>query len=382
MAKVYLAKCEDYEYANVKSAVMQGIEALGGIEGLVGTGKDVAVKPNLIMAKKPEDCATTHPAVMQVILEALIQGGNKARIVESPAGPFTKGNLSGIYEATQMTAAAESTGAELNFNFEVEEVPLPKGEYISKTRIAKAIYDADCVISAGKLKTHSMMTYTGATKNLYGVVPGLTKVEGHYRFPDPDKFAGMIVDIAQYVSPVLSVIDAVWGMDGEGPTAGEPKKIGVIILSDSPFAADYIAGRIIKLPAEENPVVKNALQRGLCSRDDIELMGEELDGFSVDDFEKPPVFHTSVLTGKIPKFLEPTVEKWLRLYPTFNPDDCIACGICVRSCPGKALEIRKGLPRLEKGKCISCFCCHEMCPEKAVGIKRPFAFKTATRLFK
>ena len=64
----------------------------------------------------------------------------------------------------------------------------------------------------------------------------------------------MIVDIAQYIDPKLSIIDAVWGMEGEGPTAGNPRKIGVIILSDSPFAADFIAGRIINLPSEENPV--------------------------------------------------------------------------------------------------------------------------------
>ncbi len=382
MAKVYLARCEDYEYGNVKRAVTQGIEALGGIDKLIGSGRSVAVKPNLIMAKKPEECATTHPVVMQAIIEAVIEGGNKAKIVESPAGAFAKSNLLGIYEITQMTEAARKTGAELNYDFEVDEVLLPQGQYINKTRIAKAIADADCVISAGKLKTHSMMTYTGATKNLYGVVPGLTKVEGHYRFPDPDKFAGMIVDIAQYVSPQLSVIDAVWGMDGEGPTAGDPKKIGVIILSDSPFAADYIAGKIINLPAKENPVINNSLERGLCSQDDIELLGEDISGFYVDDFAKPPVFHTSVLTGKVPKFMEPTVEKWLKLYPVFDPETCIACGICVRSCPGKALKIKNKLPRLEKKRCISCFCCHEMCPEKAIGIKRPAVFKTATKLFK
>ncbi len=382
MPKVYLARCEDYEYKNVKRAVTKGIEALGGIDKLIGSGRKVAVKPNLIMAKKPEECTTTHPVVMQAILEAVIEGGSKAKIVESPAGAFAKSNLSGIYEATQMTEAARKSGAELNYDFEVEEVPLPLGQYINKTRIVKAIADADCVISAGKLKTHAMMTYTGATKNLYGVVPGLTKVEGHYRFPDPDKFAGMIVDIAQYVSPQLSVIDAVWGMDGEGPTAGDPKKIGVIILSDSPFAADCVAGKIIKLSTEENPVINNALKRGLCSLDDIDLIGDDIGGFYVEDFAKPPVFYNSVLTGKVPKFMEPTVEKLLKLYPVFDPSLCIACGICVRSCPNKALKIKKGLPRLEKRKCISCFCCHEMCPEKAVGIKRPILFKAAIKLFK
>ena len=178
MSKVYLARCEDYEYDNVKSAVMRGIDALGGIDRLIGRGKNVVVKPNLIMAKKPEDCVSTHPSVMQAVLEAVIEGGNSAKIVESPAGPFTKGNLSNTYEVTQMTTAARNSGAELNFDFDVEEAELALGLSVNKIRIAKAVAEADCVISAGKLKTHSMMTYTGATKNLYGVVPGLTKVEG------------------------------------------------------------------------------------------------------------------------------------------------------------------------------------------------------------
>jgi uncharacterized protein (DUF362 family)/Pyruvate/2-oxoacid:ferredoxin oxidoreductase delta subunit len=382
MPKVYLASCEDYEYVNVKHAVMRGIEALGGIDKLIGSGKNVAVKPNLIMAKKPEDCVTTHPTVMQAVLEAVIEGGNSAKIVESPAGAFTKGNISNAYDVTQMTVAASNSGAQLNFDFDVEEAQLPLGQSVNKIRIAKAIAEADCVISAGKLKTHSMMTYTGATKNLYGVVPGLTKVEGHYRLPDPHKFAGMIVDIAQYVDPPLSIIDAVWGMEGEGPTAGNPRKIGVIIVSDSPFAADFIAGRIINLPAEENPVINKAIQRGLCIEKDIELLGDDLSEFYIEDFEKPPVYTTSILTGKVPKFLEPTVEKWMKLYPKFDAALCISCGICVRSCPAKALEIKDKLPQLEKKKCISCFCCHEMCPEKAVGIKRPLILKTATKLFK
>ena len=116
-----------------------------------------------------------------------------------------------------MKAAAEASGAELNYDCSVEEVFFEGGAQIKSFKVIKPLLSCDAVISVGKLKTHEMMTFTGAAKNLFGIVPGLTKTEYHYRMSSPEDFANMLVDIAEFARPVLSVIDAVWGMEGEGP---------------------------------------------------------------------------------------------------------------------------------------------------------------------
>lgn len=383
MPKVYIARCDDYKYENVKKAVSDGIDCLGGIEKLIGgTGKNVAVKPNLLKAHKPEDCVTTHPSVVQAVLESVVASSNNAKVVESPSGPYTKGNLNSIYNATGIKKAAENAGAELNENFEFQDVSTPNGQSVKNLRIIKSIMDADAVVSAAKLKTHAMMTYTGAVKNLFGVVPGISKAECHFRMPSQDDFAGLIVDIADYVGPKLSVIDAVWGMEGDGPSAGDPRKIGCIILSDSPYAADIVGSRIINVPIEENPILKNAVDRGLIVEDEIELLGEDYRDFVIEDFAKPPIFHTSILSGKVPRFLEPIMGKWFLLYPVFSKKICVSCGVCVKSCPNDALKLVDGLPKLDKQKCINCFCCHELCPYKAISIKRPLLLRAASKFTK
>ena len=116
MPKVYVAKCDDYEYSNVNSVITKGIEALGGLDKLIGNKKNVAVKPNLLKMNKPEDCVTTHPSVVQSILQSVVENGCEATIVESSAGAYSKKNIHSIFEATGMSAAAKNAGAKLNDN--------------------------------------------------------------------------------------------------------------------------------------------------------------------------------------------------------------------------------------------------------------------------
>lgn len=382
MPKVYVARCEDYEYEHVGCAISNGLAAFGGIQNLIGTKKKVAIKPNLLKSNVPGDCVTTHPAVVRGVLDCVIDAGNSATIVESAAGTYARKNMRVIYASTGMADVAKQTGAKLNDNFDAAQVHIKNGHSVKNMRIIKSIMDADTVISAAKLKTHTMMTYTGAVKNLFGVVPGLSKAECHFRLPDSQDFAAMLVDIADFIRPSFSVIDAVWGMEGEGPSAGDPRKVGAIIMSDCPYSADIIAGRLINLDWWDNPVIKNAVDRGLCEPNDIELLGDPIDELIVSDFAKPPVYHANVLQGRVPKFLEELLGRMLVLYPKFDKAKCVGCAICAKSCPNGAITMIDNLPELETERCINCFCCHELCPQKAVEIRRPLVLRAATKLFK
>lgn len=382
MPKVYVAACGDYQQQNVSAAISKGIEVLGGIDKLLAGRSSIAVKPNLLKADSPDECVTTHPAVVQAVIEAVIKSGREAKVTECPSGPFTAAALKTIYKATGIKEAAENAGASLNFDLESAQVCLKDGQVVKELRVAKAILDADAVISVAKLKTHAMMTYTGATKNLFGVVPGLSKGECHFMLPGKDSFARLIVDIAELVKPAINVIDGVWGMEGDGPSAGDKRKIGVIIVSDNPYAADIVAGRIINLEWRDNPVIKCAVERGLCDPDAIEVLGEDLEDIKIYDFIFPGFSRTSILSGKMPYFLEKILSKRLTIYPSFIEEKCTGCETCKKSCPADAIVMKGRLPVLDKRKCINCFCCHELCPKRAVRLHRPAMLRAFSRILK
>ncbi|MDD5018319.1 MAG: DUF362 domain-containing protein, partial [Eubacteriales bacterium] len=349
---------------------------------LIGNKKNVAVKPNLVLAKASDECVTTHPAVVQSVLEAVVDSGRCAKIAESPGGPYARPYLQAVYQATGIAKAAKSAGAELNDDLGYKRVYLKNGQAVKTMRIIKPVLDADSVISVAKLKTHGMMTYSGAVKNLFGVVPGISKPECHFRLPAKEDFARMIVDIAEFIKPDFCVIDAVWAMEGNGPTAGNRRKVGAIIVSDCPYAADIVAGHIIGLDWRDNPVIKNAADRGLCREQDIEMLGDGIDDLIVADFVMPEVHGTNLLRGRVPKLLERILTKRLVLYPKFNDTKCVGCGICAKNCPNKAITMRNNRPDVNMRKCINCFCCHELCPQKAVEIHKPFILRAAIRIFK
>jgi uncharacterized protein (DUF362 family) len=247
MHTVFIARCCGYELNEVRAALEKGIAALGGWDTLLAGRQNVAVKPNLLRACAPEEGVTTHPNVVQALLEAIIRSGRDAAVVESASGPLTEKTLRVLYEVTGMARAAQAAGAALNRDITYSETHIEAGRAVKSLPVLNAVLRADAIVSAAKLKTHGMVTFTGAVKNCFGVVPGMSKTECHFRFPKKEDFVQMLVDIAAFVRPALSVIDGVWAMEGEGPSAGEPRHLGALILSDSPFAADAAAGRIIGL---------------------------------------------------------------------------------------------------------------------------------------
>ena len=93
--------------------------------------------------------------------------------------------------------------------------------------------NADYIIDFCKLKTHGMVGLSCAVKNMFGCVPGTNKPEYHYRFPGEADFSDMLIDLNEYAKPVLSIVDAVVGMEGNGPTNGTPRFVGAVIAQQS-----------------------------------------------------------------------------------------------------------------------------------------------------
>ena len=378
---VSIKKCDNYNYEKVKKSVEQCFENLGGIEKYIKKGERVLLKTNLVMRKEPKEAATTHPAVTAAIAEILTDYGAYVEIGDSPGGPFNEVILKSIYKHTGMESAARKSGASLSFDTTSKTVKNPYGAKLKELTLTNMVLKADKVISVGKLKTHCMTRMTGAVKNMFGAVPGTKKAEYHFNCQDIESFANCLCDICAFVNPVLSFLDAVTGMEGNGPTAGKARHIGLIMAGDNPFELDMAAAKVINTPPEEIPLLKCAIDRRLCSMDlsKTEFFGEPLSDCVIKDFAVPENKSVHFFGKNTPKFVLNFASTHIHPHPVFTKK-CVGCGICAENCPAKIITIKNKRAKADLRKCIHCFCCQELCPQKAVDIKRPVILKLMSKL--
>ena len=210
-AKVVLKYCPEYT-ADVELRLREGLVELGGMSTFVKPGQKVLLKVNLLMKKRPEEAVTTHPSVVEAMVHLVQEAGGIPIIGDSPGGPYTVNSLQAIYTRSGLREVAERTGAILNEDVGQTTIHNPEGKLTKSLTITNCALQADVIIPISKLKTHGMMTFTGAVKILFGVIPGLLKAEYHLKMFKVDDFADLLVDIATYIKPALSIMDGVVGV--------------------------------------------------------------------------------------------------------------------------------------------------------------------------
>ena len=347
-ARVFIARCETYDLA--AAAVGRILNAFGGAEAILDGRKRVLVKPNLIMPRKPDDAATTHPAVVGAVCSAFVKAGASVTIIDSTGGPHTKMVLKMLYGRCGLTEAAKHSGAELSFDTSSRTVSVSDGRAVKKLDLLAPVLDSELVVSVAKAKTHGFMAMTGCVKNMFGCVPGMGKPLLHRKFPKRKDFAAMLVDICQYVSPGFNILDAVWGMEGAGPTGGDPKKMGLIAGGVSPYPVDLAQCYLMGLRLDSVYTIRETASRGLIP-DSTALLT-----WLGDD---PEPLRTN---------FKPAVRHKNNSIPTIR-DNCTGCGNCVRICPQKCILINNEKAVIKGKECIRCYCCHEFCPAKAVSLE-------------
>jgi uncharacterized protein (DUF362 family)/Pyruvate/2-oxoacid:ferredoxin oxidoreductase delta subunit len=366
MGKVAIYKCGDYEYNRVLDTVAKVLDDIPSIK-LLRPGW-VLVKINLLKLNKPEDGVTTHPFVVEGVVRYLQGLGHHVLIGDSPGGPFNPVILKAIYDASGIASVAARTGCELNFRTDSIDVKPQNSKLVHSLKLVKAFTEVDYVISCAKLKTHTMMTYTGAVKNLFGMIPGVTKADYHLKLNDIAHFADMLLDVCDYVRPDFSIIDGIHAMEGDGPSSGDIRELGLLLAGESPYELDHSAAKIAGL--SNVPTIIQAEARGLFDQKDIEYTNITPEELTVIPFRLPGSTHVNFVKGRIPKYVENFLLDSIRPYPMVKKDFCVGCGICARNCPPKVISMVDHKPVIDTEHCIRCFCCHELCPEKAIGIKR------------
>lgn len=369
---VALVRSIEYSTEPIEAAVRSAVELLGGMSRFVQPGQRVLVKPNLLQAGDPAKAIITHPTVVRAVVKLAQEAGGRVLIADNPfLPPISERGWDSLYEITGYASVAAETGVELNKSIVPQQRPHPEGTLIKVIDTSSFLSEADVVISVPKLKTHGLMRYTGAVKNLFGTVPGTTKAGYHVKLQTAERFATMLLDLASFVQPALTVMDAVVGMDGDGPAAGQPFPIGAILAAPDPVALDVAALGLVGRSPTSVPTVAEAVARGWTTGQlrDLEILGEDLATMVVSGFRLPPGGRSEM--DYVPSFLRPIGTRLLVPSPFVN-GRCIGCGLCIESCPVQTISRVDGRARIHLSNCIRCYCCHEVCPEQAITLRQPW----------
>ena len=284
---------------------------------------------------------------------------------DSPAFGSTESvaKAAGIY-----TVCQEEKLEIVDFNNPVT-VETPEKAKVNSIPLASAVVNAEAIINCAKLKTHALTRYTGAVKNLYGCLPGKLKAQTHLRMDKIEAFADYLLDIYLTVNPVLSLVDGIVAMEGNGPRNGTPRKVGVLIAGRDGVAVDTVACAVVGIDPSTVPTIIAARSRGIGFGriEEIEVIGAKISDVQVSDFR---TIHGSDTTLKyIPPFLQSILREQLIAHPAVSQDRCINCGVCLEACPADAVTL-KDFAVINEQQCIRCYCCQELCPEGAVSLRR------------
>jgi uncharacterized protein (DUF362 family)/Pyruvate/2-oxoacid:ferredoxin oxidoreductase delta subunit len=358
---VALARCSSYSAGNLNEGLRQVLRALGGLESMIHPGQSVLIKPNLLTDRPPEAAVTTHPELVRALIRLVRDLGATPFVADSPSNA---NKLSRVWERTGFTAMCREESAELLSLEKAGSVPVNVAGTV--LHVARPVMDADVIINVPKVKTHMLTVLTCAMKNLYGTLPGYQKTQLHGDFVTPAEFGRLIMELARVLKPVLHVADGVVGMQGEGPSAGEPASLGFLAASREAPALDYVVCGILGINPRAVPYLRPLLPAltGEGGGNPVRSLGTPAAELRPASFRVPSTLAARMLPGPLVRLLWRMV--WIR--PVIA-NTCVRCSRCVESCPVSALARQPaGAPALTPRLCIGCCCCHEVCPVGAVSM--------------
>jgi uncharacterized protein (DUF362 family)/Pyruvate/2-oxoacid:ferredoxin oxidoreductase delta subunit len=366
---VSLYQCPDYGYPAVKAAIAKiGADLKGGWRNIILPGATVLLKPNLLKPATPEQAVSPHPAVVRAVAELCLEAGaGKIIIGDSPGF----GTARKVAERCGILAVARDLGIEVVDFTESVEVAAPQGFVHRSFRIARQAAEADIIINLPKFKTHAMMVLTLAIKNLYGVLVGKQKARWHFQSGrDYQHFARLLLELAYTVRPAISILDAVLGMEGNGPGNGSPRRLGFLAGSEDMLCLDRVATEISGIDPGRVYTLQVAGNLGCdLGLNSIPLAGDPISMLRVADLKT-----AAPMSVEGPLILRPLswpLRRFMTTRPAVDREACKGCGLCMQACP--AMSISQAEPNrpisINHATCIRCFCCQELCPEGAIAAR-------------
>ena len=371
---VYVKYSKNYD--NIQESVNYLLDNVLDGGKAVKEGMVVFLKTNALAPHPCDRAITTHPKVVEAVIRYFKKYNVKIIVGDNPA---TK-EMKTVYKVNGTLDVVTNEGVELAENRDLKVIKATEYKRYKEFNVSRQIVEADILVNLPKLKTHGLAYFTGAEKNLFGLIYGLEKAQWHVKSSTPIEFGEAMTDLYSAIKNemkgkiLINLMDGIEGLEGEGPsTGGSKKKANVLLSSKDAVALDRVAMEIVKLDYNKSFISLLTSERGLgeFNLENIELKGDDLVLFDDIKFEPARVEAVGIRSLKlVNKF---NVKSFILEHPKFDSTKCIKCGECKKICPPAAIAMEKGkIPSVNKRKCIRCWCCGEVCPVNAISkSKRP-----------
>ncbi|HSM83242.1 MAG TPA: DUF362 domain-containing protein [Nodosilinea sp.] len=256
---VSLIRANSYHRAELEQSLTQLLAPLGGMGAFVKPRDRVLLKPNLLTGARPTKACTTHPELIYAVAQQVRAAGGKPFLGDSPAF----GSAYGVAKANGLLPLAQALDLPI-VELHGHRYPSDSPEF-DHLRLSKEAMEADLVINLPKVKSHVQLTLTLGVKNLFGCVPGKMKAWWHMEAgKDVQRFGTMLVETARLIAPGLTIADGIVGHEGNGPSNGEPKDLGLLAASANVFALDRALVVVLGVDPQAVPTVAQSIRLGAC----------------------------------------------------------------------------------------------------------------------
>lgn len=280
---VSLIRANSYDLKELRASLETLLEPLGGMAAIVKPGDRVLLKPNLLTGSRPTKECVTRPELVSCVAQMVKAVGGKPFLGDGPAF----GTAWGVAKANGYLPLIEE------LDLPIVEFHGKRYETVSKDfnhlLLCKEAMDADVVINLPKLKSHVQLTLTMGVKNLFGCVPGKMKAWWHLEAgKDSARFGEMLVETARAINPDLTILDGIIGHEGNGPSGGEPRPLGILGASSNVFALDRSIAAMLNVDPQVVPTLAASQRLGLCPElADIDFPHQQPANLQVLDWKLP-----------------------------------------------------------------------------------------------
>lgn len=360
---VVIARIPRYQRGEIRAAMEAALRRLESAAPLFRRGERILLKPNLLLPRAAEKAVTTHPQFVLAAVELLLDRGLALTLGDSPGLGSAEKALAanGLLEPLRRYPVRV-------VNFEQPwRFPNPQAASLFHSfELDKNLLECDGVVNLPKWKTHGQMVLTLCVKNLFGLVVGKKKLEHHLSVGrDYFRFARMLVELHDLVSPRLHLLDGIVALEGNGPSAGTPRPLGLFLAGTRGHAVDLAVCRILGLDPYRLPTISALRPEEMPQVVYPDLAPAEV-GVSQFRLAAP----SPLPAMGLPSFLIPLLERWLATHPRAD-ERCVLCRRCVEQCPTAAISLGPSLVEFDLRRCIRCYCCQEICPQGAIAVATP-----------
>jgi len=276
--------------AEIKAALNELLNRLGGIDKYVKPGQTVVLKPNVVadhgmLGGKYTGGVVTDIRVLKGLIELLLPLAGKVIVAEgSSINRSATGKMFDIYGYPKLIDLDPKKVSLVDLNTDqLIEKQVPAGKRMKSRKVPRTIEEADVVISLPVMKIHFAAGVSLGVKNLQGAMPPLEKYMTH--------FFGLwqnLVNIHHVVKPKLTIIDGIVGQEDFGPVSGTPKTMNLLIGGENPVAVDAVTMRVMGLDPRISPPVLLAYLQGLgpIEAEKIQVLGTSI-GKVANPFKQP-----------------------------------------------------------------------------------------------